>query len=199
MARAQGAQGFGPVTDDRRLQPYSRRRSRPSRRGNRRRRRARRTRLHRRHDGRHDAKERVTFPDATCRSTQMTPFWWRTTSSFSFETPEGPITAVDNVSFGVQARRVPVGHRSVGLRQIDLVQCDRRPSRTAYRASSASPEKPSPVRTNRSAWCSRRSRRFPWRTVTDNVAFPLELIGMPKAKRDRARPAFHLTRRPRRF
>ncbi len=29
---------------------------------------------------------------------------------------------------------------------------------------------------------------FPWRTVTDNVAFPLELIGMPKQKRiERAR------------
>jgi NitT/TauT family transport system ATP-binding protein len=29
---------------------------------------------------------------------------------------------------------------------------------------------------------------FPWRTVTDNVAFPLELIGMPKNKRlERAR------------
>jgi NitT/TauT family transport system ATP-binding protein len=29
---------------------------------------------------------------------------------------------------------------------------------------------------------------FPWRTVTDNVAYPLELIGMPKAKRvERAR------------
>ena len=29
---------------------------------------------------------------------------------------------------------------------------------------------------------------FPWRTVTDNVAFPLELVGMPKAKRiERAR------------
>ena len=29
---------------------------------------------------------------------------------------------------------------------------------------------------------------FPWRTVTDNVSFPLELVGMPKAKRaERAR------------
>jgi NitT/TauT family transport system ATP-binding protein len=29
---------------------------------------------------------------------------------------------------------------------------------------------------------------FPWRTVTDNVSFPLELVGMPKAQRiERAR------------
>jgi len=37
------------------------------------------------------------------------------------------------------------------------------------------------------AWCSRRST-FPWRTVLDNVAFPLELARVPKAERiERAR------------
>ena len=43
-----------------------------------------------------------------------------------FETPDGVLTAVDDVSFAVRAGRVPVGHRAVRLRQVHAVQHHRR-------------------------------------------------------------------------
>ena len=58
---------------------------------------------------------------------------------------------------------------------------------------------PLPVRTNRSAWCSRRNRRSPGAPSIDNVAFPLELTGMSKAQARRARRDILALVGPRRF
>ena len=78
-----------------------------------------------------------------------------------FATPDGVITAVDDVSFSVRAGRVPVGHRAVRLRQVDAVQHHRRARRRLRRPRHGRGRDASTGRIRRSAWCSRRSRRSP--------------------------------------
>ena len=46
-----------------------------------------------------------------------------------FETPDGVLTAVDNVSLAVKPGEFFLGDRPVRLRQVDTVQHHRRPAR----------------------------------------------------------------------
>ena len=104
-----------------------------------------------------------------------------------FQTPEGPITAVDNVSFGVKPGEFlsVIGPSGCGKSTLFNViggllnGYDGIVSVAGERISG--PHKSIGM-------VFQEESTFPWRTVTDNVAFPLELIGMPKAKRvERAR------------
>ncbi len=104
-----------------------------------------------------------------------------------FETAEGPVIAVDDVSFKVKPGEflsvIAPPAAANRLCSTSSAGCS-----AIIRAWSASPAKPSTARTSRSAWCSRRNPPSPGARWSDNVAFPLELIGMPKAKRiERAR------------
>jgi NitT/TauT family transport system ATP-binding protein len=104
-----------------------------------------------------------------------------------FQTPEGPITAVDNVSFGVKPGEFlsvigPSGCGKSTLFNVIGGLLNGYDGIVSVGGETISgPHKSIGM-------VFQEESTFPWRTVTDNVAFPLELIGMPKAKRvERAR------------
>jgi NitT/TauT family transport system ATP-binding protein len=104
-----------------------------------------------------------------------------------FETPEGPITAVDNISFQVRPGEFlsVIGPSGCGKSTLfnvigGLLNTHDGVVTVAGKIISGPHKSIGMVFQEEST--------FPWRTVTDNVAFPLELVGMPKQKRvERAR------------
>src|SRR5215475_11829646 len=104
-----------------------------------------------------------------------------------FQTPEGPITAVDNVSFGVNPGEFlsVIGPSGCGKSTLFNVIGGLLNGYDGI-VSVAGETISGPHKSIGMVF--QEESTFPWRTVTDNVAFPLELIGMPKAKRvERAR------------
>jgi len=104
-----------------------------------------------------------------------------------FDTPEGPITAVDNVSFKVNPGEFlsiigPSGcGKSTLFNVIGGLLGNYRGIVNVAGETIFGPHKSIGM-------VFQEESTFPWRTVTDNVAFPLELVGMPKSKRlERAR------------
>ena len=104
-----------------------------------------------------------------------------------FETPEGPLTAVDNVSFEVRQGEFlsVIGPSGCGKSTLFNVIGGLLSSHEGI-VSVAGETISGPHKSIGMVF--QEESTFPWRTVTDNVAFPLELVGMPKAKRvERAR------------
>ena len=104
-----------------------------------------------------------------------------------FQTPEGPITAVDNVSFGVKPGEFlsVIGPSGCGKSTLFNVIGGLLNGYDGI-VSVAGETISGPHKSIGMVF--QEESTFPWRTVTDNVAFPLELIGMPKTKRvERAR------------
>jgi NitT/TauT family transport system ATP-binding protein len=104
-----------------------------------------------------------------------------------FDTPEGPITAVDNVSFNVNPGEFlsiigPSGcGKSTLFNVIGGLLGNYQGMVNVAGETISGPHKSIGM-------VFQEESTFPWRTVTDNVAFPLELVGMPKTKRiERAR------------
>jgi NitT/TauT family transport system ATP-binding protein len=104
-----------------------------------------------------------------------------------FDTPEGPIKAVDNISFKVSPGEFlsvigPSGcGKSTLFNVIGGLLGHHQGVVSVAGETIAGPHKSIGM-------VFQEESTFPWRTVLDNVAFPLELIGMPKAKRaERAR------------
>ena len=99
-----------------------------------------------------------------------------------FQTPEGPITAVDNVSFGVRPGEFlsVIGPSGCGKSTLFNVIGGLLNNYDGV-VSVAGETISGPHKSIGMVF--QEESTFPWRTVTDNVAFPLELIGMPKAKR----------------
>src|SRR5262245_58786227 len=99
-----------------------------------------------------------------------------------FETPEGPITAVHNVSFQGRPGEFlsVIGPSGCGNSTLFNVIGGLLNSHdgivTVAGETISGPHKSIGM-------VFQEESTFPWRTVTDNVAFPLELVGMPKQKR----------------
>jgi len=100
-----------------------------------------------------------------------------------FETTEGPITAVDNISFNVRQGEFlsiigPSGcGKSTLFNVIGGLLTNHLGSVEVAGESINGPHKSIGM-------VFQEESTFPWRTVTDNVAFPLELVGMERAKRE---------------
>src|SRR6476661_2130493 len=99
-----------------------------------------------------------------------------------FDTAEGPIIAVDNVSFDVRPGEFlsVIGPSGCGKSTLfnvigGLLSNHQATVNVAGETINGPPQSIGMVFQEEST--------FPWRTVTDNVAFPLELTGMAKAQR----------------
>jgi NitT/TauT family transport system ATP-binding protein len=104
-----------------------------------------------------------------------------------YETAEGPVVAVDDVSFTVNSGEFlsvigPSGcGKSTLFNVIGGLLGQHQGTVTVAGETITSPHKSIGM-------VFQEESTFPWRTVSDNVAFPLELIGMERAKRaERAR------------
>ena len=102
--------------------------------------------------------------------------------SVRFETAEGPVVAVDRVSFAVQPSEFlsiigPSGcGKSTVFNVIGGLLTNHIGKVTVAGELIDGPHKSIGM-------VFQEESTFPWRTVADNVAFPLELVGMPRAKR----------------
>src|SRR6476659_4237299 len=99
-----------------------------------------------------------------------------------FETPEGAITAVDNVSLKVRPGEFlsvigPSGCGKSTLFNVIGGLLSQHQGVVSVGGETISGPHQS------IGMVFQEESTFPWRTVTDNVAFPLELVGMPKVKR----------------
>ncbi len=107
--------------------------------------------------------------------------------SVRFETSEGVVTAVDHVSFNVRSGEFlsVIGPSGCGKSTLFNVIGGLLGNHDGV-VSVAGETISGPHKSIGMVF--QEELTFPWRTVTDNVAFPLELVGMPKAKRaERAR------------
>ena len=104
-----------------------------------------------------------------------------------FDTPEGPLIAVDRVSLSVRPGEflAVIGPSGCGKSTLfNIIGGLLDGYQGAVTVGGETVRGPHPA----IGMVFQEESTFPWRTVTDNVAFPLELIGMPKAKRvERAR------------
>jgi NitT/TauT family transport system ATP-binding protein len=99
-----------------------------------------------------------------------------------FDTPDGTLIAVDHVSFTVAPGEFvsvigPSGCGKTTLFNVIGGLLDSYEGRVAVAGESVRGPHPS------IGMIFQEESTFPWRTVIDNVAFPLEIAGMPKAER----------------
>ncbi len=99
-----------------------------------------------------------------------------------FETPDGILTAVDHVSFTVAPGEFlavigPSGCGKTTLFNVMGGLVDGYEGRVTVAGETVRGPHPS------IGMIFQEESTFPWRTVIDNVAFPLEIAGMPKAER----------------
>src|ERR1700682_2875308 len=104
-----------------------------------------------------------------------------------FETPEGPVIAVEDVSFKVKPGEFlsVIGPSGCGKSTLfNVIGGLLRHHQGVVSVDGVTMNGPH----KSIGMVFQEESTFPWRTVVDNVAFPLELVGIPKAQRaERAR------------
>src|SRR5438105_4416176 len=104
-----------------------------------------------------------------------------------FETPDGVLTAVDRVSFGVAPGEFVgvIGPSGCGKSTLfNIIGGLLDGYEGVVKVASEIVRGPHPS----IGMIFQEESTFPWRTVVDNVAFPLEIAGLPRSERyDRAR------------
>ena len=124
----------------------------------------------------------VTQLDQAARTAAATPVLVVDDIVKKFETPEGVLTAVDHISFDVAPGEFlavigPSGCGKSTLFNIIGGLLDGYEGRVAVTGETVTGPHAS------IGMVFQEESTFPWRTVTENVAFPLEIAGVPKAQR----------------
>jgi NitT/TauT family transport system ATP-binding protein len=129
----------------------------------------------------------MSMTEATSRAKSVEPMLSVDHLTVRFDTPEGPLTAVDDFSLTVAPEEFlgVIGPSGCGKTTVFNVVgglLTDYQGRVTVAGETINGPHPS------IGMIFQEESTFPWRTVIDNVAFPLEIMGMPKEQRlERAR------------
>jgi NitT/TauT family transport system ATP-binding protein len=106
--------------------------------------------------------------------------------SLTFETNDGPVQALSNIDLDIKQGEFVsfIGPSGCGKTTLLRVIADlERPTGGSITVNGVSPEE---ARLSRAyGYVFQAAALYPWRTIARNVALPLEIMGLPKAERER--------------
>jgi NitT/TauT family transport system ATP-binding protein len=106
--------------------------------------------------------------------------------SLTFETNDGPVQALSNIDLDIKRGEFVsfIGPSGCGKTTLLRVIADlERPTGGSITVNGVSPEE---ARLSRAyGYVFQAAALYPWRTIARNVALPLEIMGLPKAERER--------------
>jgi NitT/TauT family transport system ATP-binding protein len=106
--------------------------------------------------------------------------------SLTFETNDGPVQALSNIDLDVQRGEFVsfIGPSGCGKTTLLRVIADlEQPTGGSITVNGVSPEEARLARAY--GYVFQAAALYPWRTIARNVALPLEIMGLPKAERER--------------
>ena len=105
----------------------------------------------------------------------------------TFQTNDGPVHALKDVSLDYQQGRLCLFHRPVGLRQDHLsAGVWRRWKQPTGGSLSVNGMTPDEARRNRAyGYVFQAAGLYPWRTIAKNIKLPLEIMGYSKAEQEK--------------
>jgi NitT/TauT family transport system ATP-binding protein len=106
--------------------------------------------------------------------------------SLTFETDDGPVQALSNIDLDVGKGDFVsfIGPSGCGKTTLLRVIADlERPTGGSISVNGVSPEAARPSRAY--GYVFQAAALFPWRNIASNVAMPLEIMGLPRAERDK--------------
>jgi NitT/TauT family transport system ATP-binding protein len=106
--------------------------------------------------------------------------------SLTFETNDGPVQALSNISLDIERGDFVsfIGPSGCGKTTLLRVIADlEQPTGGSITVNGVSPEEARMARAY--GYVFQAAALYPWRTIARNVALPLEIMGLPKAERER--------------